>query len=117
MTEILIGLFSGIILGMGMGGGTLMIPALVLIAGLDHEAAAGVNLIAFLPAAAVACFFNNRKQLLDTKTLRDLLPLGVAGALLGAAGAMLFDVKIVKYGFYALLIVMGMQLLSKAFKK
>jgi uncharacterized membrane protein YfcA len=48
------GLLSGVAAGMGMGGGTILIPALTLFISLDQHAAQGVNMLAFLPAAAAA---------------------------------------------------------------
>ena len=51
---IIFGFLSGIVAGMGMGGGTILIPALTLILALDQHAAQGVNMLAFLPAAVVA---------------------------------------------------------------
>jgi len=41
----LIGLVSGIVSGMGIGGGTILIPALVLFAKPDQHIAQSVNLI------------------------------------------------------------------------
>ena len=46
---------AGVISGMGMGGGTLLIPALTLLMGIPQRQAQGVNMLSFLPAAAAAC--------------------------------------------------------------
>ena len=51
---ILSGLCAGVAAGMGMGGGTLLIPVLTLALGLPQHAAQGVNVLAFLPAAVAA---------------------------------------------------------------
>ena len=40
----ILGFFSGIIGGMGMGGGTILIPALILFAHIDPKIAQSVNL-------------------------------------------------------------------------
>ena len=37
--------------GMGMGGGTVLIPALTVILGVEQHVAQATNLIAFLPMA------------------------------------------------------------------
>ena len=47
------GFAGGLLGGMGMGGGTALIPLLTLI-GVDQAAAQGVNLVSFLPMAALA---------------------------------------------------------------
>ena len=44
---IIIGVAGGVIGGMGMGGGTLLIPLLTLFTGADQHLAQAVNLIAY----------------------------------------------------------------------
>ena len=51
---IAIGIAGGLIGGMGMGGGTLLIPLLTLFTGTDQHLAQAVNLIAFIPMSLVA---------------------------------------------------------------
>ena len=50
---IIAGIASGVIAGMGMGGGTLLIPALTLLLGVAQRGAQGVNMLSFLPAAVL----------------------------------------------------------------
>ena len=40
-----IGFFSGIISGMGIGGGTILIPALLFLTAVNQQQALGVTLI------------------------------------------------------------------------
>ena len=47
MLVCLIGFFAGIIGGMGMGGGTILIPALVLFANIDPKLAQSINLLSW----------------------------------------------------------------------
>lgn len=49
------GLAAGVLAGMGMGGGTLLIPLLTLALGVGQQEAQGVNMLAFLPGAILAC--------------------------------------------------------------
>ena len=51
MILILIGLISGIISGMGIGGGTILIPALTIILSMEQNTAQAINLIYFIPTA------------------------------------------------------------------
>lgn len=48
------GILGGILAGMGMGGGTLTLPILVLVMGVSQLTAQFANLIAFLPSGALA---------------------------------------------------------------
>ena len=45
----IIGFFAGIIGGMGMGGGTILIPALILFASIDPKIAQSTNLLSSIP--------------------------------------------------------------------
>ena len=75
---IITGLCAGIVAGMGMGGGTLLIPVLTLALGLEQHAAQGVNVIAFLPAAVAALVVHAKAGRLQ---LRACVPIILAGAL------------------------------------
>ena len=42
--NIITGFFSGIISGMGIGGGAILIPALIMIEKINQQTAQGINL-------------------------------------------------------------------------
>ena len=52
---LLISIVSGVLAGMGMGGGTLLIPALTLIMNVDQQIAQATNLLVFVPCSSVCC--------------------------------------------------------------
>ena len=54
MKEIIIGLISGIVGGLGMGGGTILILLLTLISNVEQHIAQGINVIFFVPTAIAA---------------------------------------------------------------
>ncbi|MFA7411676.1 MAG: TSUP family transporter, partial [Tissierellaceae bacterium] len=58
----LIGFFSGMIGGMGIGGGAILIPALVILHGIEQQEAQGVNLVVFLPVALTALVIHHKKE-------------------------------------------------------
>lgn len=60
---ILAGMVGGLLGGMGFGGGTLLIPILTLVLDVQPKLAAWVNLVAFLPTAAVALVVHTRNGL------------------------------------------------------
>lgn len=70
MKIIIIGFLSGIISGMGIGGGTLLIPSLVLLIGLSQIQAQGVNLITFIPVAIIAISTHKKMVILNLNTLK-----------------------------------------------
>ena len=79
---VLVGMAGGILAGMGMGGGTLTIPLLVLLLGVEQTVAQTVNLVAFLPTSAVALgvHMKNKLVVLD-KVLFLLVPAFCASVL------------------------------------
>lgn len=62
---ILGGLVGGIIGGMGMGGGTLLIPILTIFLGIEQKNAQAINLIAFIPMAVIVTAINIKRKDID----------------------------------------------------
>ena len=109
-----IGFFSGIISGMGIGGGTILIPALLFLTEINQQQAQGVNLIYFIPTAITALITHQKKGNLDWKTAKPLALMGLAGAAAGAFLAVSLESEILKKIFGGFLFLMG---LSEIFKK
>ncbi len=82
----IIGIISGVISGMGIGGGTILIPALTIFMGINQHIAQGVNLLYFLPTAAVALIIHFKNKNVDFKVA---LPIMISGLFGAAGGAML----------------------------
>lgn len=87
---ILAGILGGILAGMGMGGGTLTLPLLVLVMGVGQLTAQFANLIAFLPSGTIALGVHAKNGLVKTDNLLYLL----IPALVTCAVASLFATKI-----------------------
>ena len=66
---ILAGLLGGILAGMGMGGGTLTLPILVLVMNVAQLTAQFANLIAFLPSGTGALFVHVKNGLVRKENL------------------------------------------------
>ena len=65
---LLISIVSGVLAGMGMGGGTLLIPALTLIMNVDQQIAQATNLLVFVPCSIVCCIIYFKSKLIDFKS-------------------------------------------------
>ena len=63
----LIALLGGIFGGMGMGGGTLLIPMLSIFLGFHQKYCQGLNLIAFIPMCVIVLFIHKKNKLLEVK--------------------------------------------------
>ena len=110
----LVGFCSGIISGMGIGGGTILIPALLFLTEIDQQQAQGVNLIYFIPTAITALITHQKKGNLNWKTAKPIALLGLAGAVAGAFLAVSLESDILRRIFGGFLFLMG---LSEIFKK
>lgn len=110
----LVGFCAGIISGMGIGGGTILIPALLFLTDITQQQAQGVNLIYFIPTAITALITHQKKGNLDWKTAKPLAVMGLAGAAAGAFLAVSLESELLRKIFGGFLFLMG---LSEIFKK
>ena len=82
----LIGILSGVFAGMGMGGGTFLIPLLTILMGVSQQVAQGVNLVVFIPLAIMVLIIYHKKKLLNIKNIWWLL---VPAVIVSGAGSLL----------------------------
>lgn len=80
----LAGLAAGIISGMGMGGGAILIPLLILAVNPGQHIAQSVNLLYFVPTAAAALIIHIRNKSVDFGMAVPIITFGLAGALAGS---------------------------------
>ncbi|MBQ9267156.1 MAG: sulfite exporter TauE/SafE family protein [Clostridia bacterium] len=82
---ILTGMVSGIISGMGMGGGTILIIILTNIFKVEQHIAQANNLIFFIPTSIAAIYVHSKNKNMDKKIVMKMLPTGIIGAMIGAS--------------------------------
>lgn len=104
---IIAGIASGVIAGMGMGGGTLLIPALTLLLGVAQRGAQGVNMVSFLPAAVIALAIHRKGGRLEVKKSLPAIVSGIVGAVLGSLAAGWIQEGTLKRVFGIFLMVMA----------
>ena len=103
---LLCGIAGGILGGMGMGGGTLLIPLLTAVCGVKQSAAQGINLLSFLPMSAVALSVHAKGGLLKKEGLAFLMvPALISSALFSFAAAYLPEEALSKgFGFFLVIL-------------
>ena len=106
---LLAGFCSGVISGMGIGGGAVLIPALSFFFSVGQREAQHVNLLCFLPTAAVALCIHVKKGNVETKGLLRLTLFGLAGAAAGVTAALWLDAEWLRKGFGLFLLGMGVR--------
>ena len=97
--EVLIGLASGIVSGIGMGGGTILIFLLSNVMNVNQHIAQATNLIFFIPTSIVAIIVNMKNKNIDIKLASLVSFFGILGAIIGANIAIYMEVKIIKKWF------------------
>ena len=77
------GAVGGILGGMGMGGGTLLIPILTFFLDVTQKNAQAFNLISFVPMAIIALILHAKNNLIALKGMLPLIISAVLSSLLG----------------------------------
>ena len=104
---VIIGLLSGILSGMGIGGGTILIPALSIVYGIQQQTAQNINLIYFVPTAAIALISHHKQGNIEKKNLLPIIAFGFIGAAGGSLVAMWMKAEILRKCFGFFLLAMG----------
>src|SRR4030042_271979 len=104
------GLFVGFLSGMmGVGGGTIMVPAMVLLAGFSQHLAQGTSLLVMVPAGSVGAFMHWKMGNVATEILFGLVPGIILGAYLGGHFAHFIPDTPLRFTFIAVIIFMGVR--------
>lgn len=105
---------AGVLSGWGVGGGTLLLLVLTLFLDVEHRTAQAVNMLFFLPAAALSLFFHRKNGRIDrTVWMRTALP-GAVAALVAALAALTMDVSLLRKPFGLFLLWSGLSALRRA---
>ena len=112
----IIGFLSGIISGMGIGGGAILIPALVLLCGVSQQTAQGINLVYFLPTAIASLIIHIKNKNVEIKTAAVIGISGVIGAIGGTMLAVYLSGEILKKLFASFLFIIGIYEVYKGIK-
>lgn len=107
-----IGLAAGVLAGLlGIGGGVLMVPAMVLLLGFDQHVAQGTSLLVIIPAAIAGSWTHHRHGRLVLRDAAALAVGGVLGALVGSVTALSLDEELLQRLFAVLLIAVALRML------
>lgn len=112
---ILFGFLSGIIGGMGMGGGTLLVPLLSFL-DLEQKTIQAINLVSFIPMCCVALGFHAKNKLIKPVGILWIVIPAVLAAVGGAFCAGAASNKALRMCFAVFLISVGVWQLVVAIK-
>lgn len=106
---------TGIFASLGVGGGMILIIYLTVFAGFDQLAAQGINLVYFIPIAALSVILHSRNHLIEWKKILPSIMTGVAFAALGTFAAKYIGSPGLKKIFAVFILLIGIkELFSKA---
>lgn len=103
---ILFGFLSGIIGGMGMGGGTLLVPLLSFL-DLEQKTIQAINLVSFIPMCCVALGFHAKNKLIKPQHIWWIIIPAVLFAVFGALCAGSAENKVLRICFAVFLVSVG----------
>lgn len=102
-----LGFLGGIPAGMGMGGGTVTIPLLILFGGVEQKLAQCANLFAFLPMSAFALRTHKKNNLLKTQGILWMVLPAILLSLLGVLLVAWLPSPILRKGFGVFLVILA----------
>jgi len=107
-----VGLVAGVISGvLGVGGGTISIPAMVLLLGVEQHTAQGVSLAAMMFTALVGAFIHYRQGNVKLNAVFLIIPSAVAFSFLGAWAAGHVTAEWLTRAFAIFLLLIGCRML------
>lgn len=108
----LIGLLSGLTSGMfGVGGGIVMVPAMMFLLKLDIKTAIGTSLAVMIPTACMGTFKHHQLDHVYWRLALAVIPLAVAGSFVSSWLTKFVPAGELKRAFGGLLILVGARLL------
>ena len=97
----------GFLTGLGIGGGSLLMLWLTIVMQFDPLTARNINLLFFLPAALISCFFHGKQKQIPWKKIFPAMIAGCISALLFSWLGSILQTEWIKMIFGILLIVTG----------
>ena len=101
------GVLGGILGGMGMGGGTLLIPLLSIFYSVSQHSAQAINLISFIPMAIVALIIHIKNKMVDFRGITYIIIPGVFACVLGCFLARAVPGNVLKRCFGGFLLLLS----------
>ncbi|MBQ7322067.1 MAG: sulfite exporter TauE/SafE family protein [Clostridia bacterium] len=105
--DIIAAALAALLSGLGAGSGGLLVIYLTLAAGMEQQAAQGVNLLFFLFSGGAALAVHAARRRLFPGVILTLVLSGILGSLLGSAMAGVFSPLLLRRLFGGMLVVSG----------
>lgn len=104
---VLAGIAAGALGGMGMGGGTILIPVLTIFFGAEQKQAQAINLVAFIPMAIASLIVHVKNKRVETKGILWIIIPATVLSLAGSMVAQAINGEILKRIFGGFLLLLS----------
>lgn len=104
---ILSGIVSGVLGGMGMGGGTVLIPILTLLLNYTQHEAQWINTVTFIPMSVISLIIHSKNHLVQWKSLLPVIIPALIGAICTSYFSTLIKGRILSRLFGIFLVLLG----------
>lgn len=104
---VLAGIAAGALGGMGMGGGTILIPVLTIFFDVEQKQAQAINLVAFIPMAIASLIVHVKNKRVETKGILWIIIPATVLSLAGSMVAQAIDGEILKRIFGGFLLLLS----------
>lgn len=109
------GAAAGVLAGLlGVGGGILLVPFLVLAVGMSQHEAEATSLLVILPTAVAASVALMRRDVGDLPVALGIGLVGALGAVAGALLALALPAETLRLGFAVLVGIVGLRFVRDA---
>lgn len=105
VVPMLFGFGAGVLSVWGVGGGTLLLLCMTLLLDVEQATAQSINLLFFLPTAAVGLWGHYKNGALDIPRIKQAVPWGVAVAVAGAVASGWLDTALLRKPFGVFLLL------------
>lgn len=104
---VLAGIAAGALGGMGMGGGTILIPVLTIFFDAEQKQAQAINLVAFIPMAIASLIVHVKNKRVETKGILWIIIPATVLSLAGSMVAQAINGEILKRIFGGFLLLLS----------
>ena len=112
---VVLGFGAGILTGiMGVGGGVVMVPMMVLLLGVSQHLAQGISMLVIIPTVMVAILKLRNSNLFEYRTALLLAAGSIVGSLLSSNMVQLIDGLILKRIFGVLVVYSSIRMILPA---
>ena len=110
--QIILGFIAGILTGtMGVGGGVVLVPMMVLLLAVPQHLAQGTSMLVIVPTVIAACYKLRNSDLFCLRIALFLALGSIAGSLFSSNWVQMIDAQTLKSIFGVLVIYSGIRMM------